>query len=65
MKSTTGKVVLVAMALGGKGFCLMTGTVGDCRTGVSAAAAEVRKRGLLVAETVITRPSKELFSEYI
>mgnify|MGYP001381288012 CR=1 FL=1 len=55
----------VAMALGGKGFCLMTGTVGDCRTGVSAAAAEVRKRGLLVAETVITRPSKELFSEYI
>ena len=55
----------VAMALGGKGFCLMTGTVGDCRTGVWAAAAEVRKRGLLVAETVITRPSKELFSEYI
>jgi hypothetical protein len=25
----------------------------------------VRKRGLLVAETVITRPSRELFSEYI
>jgi microcompartment protein CcmL/EutN len=53
------------MALGGKGFCLMTGTVGDCRSAVSAAAAEVRKRGLLVAETVITRPSRELFSEYI
>lgn len=55
----------VAMALGGKGFCLMTGSVGDCRTGVSAGAAEARKRGLLVAETVITRPSRELFSEYI
>jgi microcompartment protein CcmL/EutN len=55
----------VAMALGGKGFCLMTGTVGDCRSAVSAAAAEVRKRGLLVAETVISRPSRELFSEYI
>ncbi len=55
----------VAMALGGKGFCLMTGSVGDCRTGVSAGAAEARKRGLLVAETVITRPSQELFSEYI
>jgi len=55
----------VAMALGGKGFCLMAGSVGDCRTGVSAGAAEARKRGLLVAETVITRPSRELFSEYI
>lgn len=55
----------VAMAMGGKGFCLMTGTVGDCRSAVAAAAAEVRKRGLLVAETVINRPSRELFSEYI
>jgi len=55
----------IAMALGGKGFCLMTGSVGDCRTGVSAGAAEARNRGLLVAETVITRPSRELFSEYL
>ncbi|HUS92378.1 MAG TPA: BMC domain-containing protein [Phycisphaerae bacterium] len=55
----------VAMALGGKGFCLMTGTVADCRAGVSAAAAEARQRGLLVAETVIARPHRELFSEYI
>jgi len=55
----------VAMALGGKGFCLMTGTVADCRTGVAAAAAEARERGLLVAETVIPRPNRELFSEYI
>jgi len=55
----------VAMALGGKGFCLMTGTVADCRAGVSAAAAEARQRGLLVAETVIARPNRELFSEYI
>lgn len=55
----------VAMALGGKGFCLMTGTVGDCRTGVLAGADEARQRGLLVAETVITRPSRELLTEYI
>lgn len=57
--------VHVAMALGGKGFCLMAGTVGDCQSAVSAAAAEVRQRGLLVSEVVIARPSKELFSEYI
>ena len=55
----------VAMALGGKGFCLMTGSVADVRAGVRAAAEEVRKRGLLVAEIVIPRPSKELFAEYI
>jgi len=55
----------VAMALGGKGFCLMTGTVADCRAGVAAGAAEARQRGLLVAEIVIPRPNRELFSEYL
>ncbi len=55
----------LAMALGGKGFCLMTGTVADCRAGVQAGAAEARERGLLVSEVVIPRPNKELFSEYI
>ncbi|MBN2474845.1 MAG: BMC domain-containing protein [Pirellulales bacterium] len=55
----------VAMALGGKGLCLMTGTVADVRAGVEAAAAEVRKRGLLVSEIVIPRPSRELFAEYL
>ena len=55
----------VAMALGGKGFFLLTGSVADCRAAVSAAAAEARQRGLLVAEVVIARPNRELFSEYI
>jgi microcompartment protein CcmL/EutN len=55
----------VAMALGGKGLCLMTGTVADVRAGVQAAADEARRRGLLVSEIVIPRPGKELFSEYL
>ena len=55
----------VAMALGGKGFCLMTGTIADVEAGVRAAAAEASRRGLLVSEVVIPRPSEELFSEYI
>jgi microcompartment protein CcmL/EutN len=55
----------VAMALGGKGFCLMTGTVSDCEAAVRAGVAEVRKRGLLVSEIVIPRPSRELFGEYL
>ncbi|MCE5303782.1 MAG: BMC domain-containing protein [Planctomycetaceae bacterium] len=55
----------VAMALGGKGLCLMTGTVSDVRAGMQAAAEEVRRRGLLVSEVVIPRPSRELFGDYL
>jgi len=55
----------VAMALGGKGLLLMTGTVADVRAGVQAAANEARRRGLLVSEIVIPRPSRELFADYL
>jgi len=55
----------VAMALGGKGLCLMTGTVSDVRAGMQVAAEEARRRGLLVSEVVIARPSRELFGDYL
>jgi microcompartment protein CcmL/EutN len=55
----------VAMALGGKGLLLMTGSISDVAAGVQAAAAECRRRGLLVSEIVIPRPSRELFEEYL
>ncbi|HID76866.1 MAG TPA: BMC domain-containing protein [Planctomycetaceae bacterium] len=55
----------VAMALGGKGLLLMTGSVADVRAGVQAAAGEAKARGLLVSEVVIPRPSRELFAEYL
>jgi len=55
----------VAMALGGKGFMLMAGTVADCRTGVDTAAEVIRAKGLLVSAVVIPGPSRELFQEYI
>jgi microcompartment protein CcmL/EutN len=55
----------VAMALGGKGLCLMTGTVADVSAAVEAGAEEVRRRGLLVSEVVIPRPSRELFGDYL
>jgi microcompartment protein CcmL/EutN len=55
----------VAMALGGKGFMLMAGSVSDCRTGVDVACEVAREKGLLVASAVIARPSKELYQEYI
>ena len=55
----------VAMALGGKGLLLMTGDVASVTAAVSVAADAVRERGLLVSETVIPRPSRELFADYI
>ena len=55
----------VAMALGGKGLLLMTGSVSDVRAGVDAAADEARQRGLLVSEIVLPRPSKEFFADYL
>ncbi|MGQ9573994.1 MAG: BMC domain-containing protein [Thermoguttaceae bacterium] len=55
----------VAMALGGKGLCLMTGSVADVTAGVQAAAEVARQRGLLVSEVVIPGPSRELLSEYL
>ncbi|MHC4561613.1 MAG: BMC domain-containing protein [Planctomycetota bacterium] len=55
----------VAMALGGKGFCLMTGTIADVQAAVGAGAAAARERGLLISEVVIARPSRELLSEYL
>ena len=57
--------VHVAMAVGGKGFLLLTGEQSAVASAVAAAAAEVRQRGLLVGEVVIPRPSRELFGEYI
>ena len=55
----------LAMAMGGKGLLLMTGSVADVTAGVQAATDAVRKRGLLVSETVIPRPNRELFADYI
>jgi microcompartment protein CcmL/EutN len=55
----------VAMALGGKGIVMMTGTVADVRAGVQAGAEVVRERGLLVSEIVIPRPQRELFGDYL
>ena len=55
----------VAMALGGKGLLMMTGSVSDVTAAVQAGANAVRQRGLLVSQVVIPRPSPELFQDYI
>lgn len=55
----------IAMAIGGKGLVMMSGSVSDCRAAVAAGAEVVKAKGLLVAQVVIPRPSKELFGERI
>ncbi|MBI5725363.1 MAG: BMC domain-containing protein [Planctomycetes bacterium] len=55
----------VAMALGGKGLCLMTGTLPDCTAAVRAGAKEIESRGLLVNKVVIANPAAELLADYI
>ncbi len=55
----------IAMAIGGKGFLLITGDVASIRAGVNAAAEVAKQRGVLVSQVVIPAPRKELFDEYI
>jgi len=55
----------VAMALGGKGFLLLTGEQPDVEAAVSAAVEQVAGRGLLVSRVVIPRPEPSLISEYL
>jgi len=55
----------VAMAIGGKGFMLVTGDVSAVKASVDAAAFVAIQRGVLVSQVVIPAPSPELLSEYI
>lgn len=55
----------LAMAIGGKGFVLMTGEVSACEASVAAGAQTAAQQGLLVNRIVIPRPRRELFRDFI
>ncbi len=55
----------LAMAIGGKGFVLMTGDVASVEAAVAAGCAIAAEEGILVGSGVIAAPSKELFREYV
>lgn len=57
--------IRLAMALGGKAFVTLTGSVGDVRAAVDAGAAVVAAKGLLTNKVVIPHPRPELLSEMI
>ena len=57
--------IRLAMALGGKAFVTMTGSVAAVETAVNAGASVVGKKGLLVEKVVIPQPRQELLREII
>jgi len=56
--------VHLAMALGGKGFVLLTGDVASVEAAVAAGCEVASDEGILVGRAVIARPRPELFREY-
>lgn len=57
--------IRLAMALGGKAFCTITGEVAAVTSAVEAGAKLIGDKGLLVNKIVIPQPRKELLSEMI
>lgn len=55
----------LAMALGGKAFAVVTGSVSAVRSAVEAGAQSIGRKGLLVNKIVIPNPRPELLSEMI
>ena len=57
--------IRLAMALGGKAFVTLTGSVGAAAAAVDAGSAAAAKKGLLVEKVVIPQPRRELLGEMI
>ncbi len=57
--------IRLAMALGGKAFCTMTGDVAAVKAAVDAGAAVFSEKGLIVNKVVIPSPRRELLSEIV
>jgi microcompartment protein CcmL/EutN len=55
----------LAMALGGKAFATMTGSVSAVQAAVEAGSALVSEKGLLVNKVVIPRPHPNLLNEMV
>ncbi len=57
--------IRLAMALGGKAFCTITGDVAAVQSAIDTGAKLISEKGLLVNKVVIAQPRKELLSELI
>ncbi len=67
VKAATVRIIEIrlAMALGGKAFCTITGEVAAVRSAVESGAEVISEKGLLVNKVVIAQPRPELLSEMI
>jgi len=57
--------IRLAMALGGKAFCTMTGDVGSVQSAVAAGRRLIADAGVLVNGVVISRPHPDVYREVI
>ena len=57
--------VRLAMALGGKAYCTITGDVSSVNEAVEVGASKIADKGLLVNKVVIAAPNKQLYRDYI
>jgi microcompartment protein CcmL/EutN len=57
--------VRLAMALGGKAFCTLTGDVSSVTAAVAAGRAVIAEAGVLVNAVVISRPHPDVYREVI
>lgn len=55
----------LAMALGGKAFCTMTGDVASVQASVAAGRKVISEAGVLVNAVVISRPHPDVYREII
>ncbi len=67
VKSANVKLIEIrlAMALGGKAYCTLTGDVAAVTSAVDAGSFIISQKGLLVNKVVIAHPRKELMSDTI
>lgn len=57
--------VHVAMAVGGKGFVVMTGDIGALESAVMPAVAYCKEEGMLAGYTIIKNPHEEILRELL
>ena len=57
--------IRLAMAMGGKAFCSMTGAVASVQAGVAAGRAVLAEAGVLVNAVVLSRPHPDVYREVV
>jgi microcompartment protein CcmL/EutN len=57
--------IRLAMALGGKAFCTMTGDVGSVQSAMAAGRQVIGDAGVLVNAVVLSRPHPDVYREVI